>query len=59
MTRAIDDILARHATDTYSVVDELHAVPPYRVHAVRVDGRRAVLKPDAHPRGEAAVDGRG
>jgi Ser/Thr protein kinase RdoA (MazF antagonist) len=40
------------------IVRQLHDVPPYRVYEVRLDGRRAVLKLDAHPRGHAAVEGR-
>ncbi|MEZ3116784.1 phosphotransferase [Halobaculum sp. MBLA0147] len=53
---AVHDTLAQY-TDDYAVERELHAVPPYRVHEVRVDGRRAVLKRDAHRRGHAAVEG--
>ncbi|RKD97560.1 phosphotransferase family protein [Halopiger aswanensis] len=44
--------------DEPTVVRELHDVPPYRVYEVRLDGRRAVLKRDAHPRGHAADEGR-
>jgi Ser/Thr protein kinase RdoA (MazF antagonist) len=53
----IHDALASHATD-YAVRETLHDVPPYRVYEVEVDGRRAVLKLDAHPRGHAAAEGR-
>jgi hypothetical protein len=52
----VRDALASHADDA-TVVRELHDVPPYRVFEVRLDGRRAVLKVDAHPRGHAAVGG--
>jgi Ser/Thr protein kinase RdoA (MazF antagonist) len=39
----IHDLLAPHF-DHVSVGDRLHAVPPHVVHAVTVDGRRAVCK---------------
>ncbi|NGM67855.1 aminoglycoside phosphotransferase family protein [Natronolimnobius sp. AArcel1] len=45
-------------SDDLTVIRELHDVPPYRVYEVQVDGRRAVLKADAHPRGHAAIEGR-
>lgn len=44
--------------DEQTVVRELHDVPPYRVYEVRLEGRRAVLKLDDHPRGRAAAEGR-
>ena len=44
--------------DDPTVVRELHDVPPYRVYEVRLEGRRAALKVDAHPRGRAADEGR-
>lgn len=44
--------------DDAEIVGELHAVPPYRVYEVALDGRRAVLKVDDHPRGHAADEGR-
>lgn len=44
--------------DEPTVVRELHDVPPYRVYEVRLEGRRAVLKHDDHPRGHAADEGR-
>ena len=54
---AIRTALASHADDV-TVVRELHDIPPYRVYEVQLDGRRAVLKIDAHPRGHAAAEGR-
>ncbi|WP_276254872.1 phosphotransferase family protein [Halomontanus rarus] len=49
--------LEQYATDV-AIVRQLHDVPPYRVHEVRLDDRRAVVKIDAHPRGHAAAEGR-
>lgn len=57
MYEDVEATIARYADDA-TVVDELHAVPPYRVYEVRLDGRRAVLKVDAHWRGHAAAEGR-
>lgn len=54
---AIRSALVSHADD-FTIVRELHDVPPYRVFEVHLDGRRAVLKMDAHPRGHAAAEGR-
>lgn len=54
----IEDALASQFDD-YAVGDELHAVPPHRVHEVTVGGRRAVCKvatgPQAHLRRDARV----
>lgn len=44
--------------DDVRLLEELHDVPPYRVYEVSLDGRRAVLKVDDHPRGHAADEGR-
>lgn len=52
----IDSILEQYGTD-WTVVTRLHDVPPYEVYEVRVDGRRAVLKVDAHERGHAEREG--
>jgi len=57
MTDRLHDILAAHAS-SYSISECLHEVPPYEVHEVAVDGVRAVCKVDAHPEGEAAIEGR-
>lgn len=57
MRHEIRRTLARYA-DEREIVRELHDVPPYRVYEVRLDGRRAVLKVDDHPRGHAADEGR-
>ena len=57
MSRTSDTILPRYADDG-TVVRELHDIPPYRVYEVRLEGRRAVLKIDDHPRGHAADVGR-
>jgi len=42
----------------YSVGQQLHGVPPYKVFEVTVDGVRAVCKFDVHPAGEAGIEGR-
>jgi Ser/Thr protein kinase RdoA (MazF antagonist) len=53
----IRDALASHAQE-YDIHEKLHDVPPYRVYAVEIDGCRAILKLDAHPRGHATAEGR-
>lgn len=57
MNRDIETTIARYADDA-RVIGELHDVPPYRVYEISLDGRRAVLKVDDHPRGHAADEGR-
>lgn len=57
MTDRIETTLAQYSTD-WRLRTELHAVPPYRVVRIHADGRDAVLKIDAHPRGHAADEGR-
>ncbi len=55
MTGYVESRLESHADS--EVVRRLHDVPPYEVYEVRVDGRRAVCKLDAHPEGDAATEG--
>ena len=56
MTETVRTALASHATE-FEVVGRLHAVPPYEVHEVVVDGRRAVCKVNDHSRAGAATEG--
>ncbi|MFB6111856.1 MAG: phosphotransferase family protein [Halobacteriaceae archaeon] len=44
--------------DSVEIGERLHAVPPHKVYAVRVDGRRAVSKVTTGPTGSAGVEGR-
>ncbi|MFC4987100.1 phosphotransferase family protein [Saliphagus infecundisoli] len=57
MKREPETTIAQYANDA-RVLEELHAVPPYRVYEVSLDGRRGVLKIDDHSRGHAADEGR-
>ncbi|MFC4358168.1 phosphotransferase family protein [Halobium salinum] len=57
MQQDVHDALASRF-DTHRVVRALRAVPPHEVWEVGVDGRRAVLKRDTGPTGNAAVEGR-
>jgi len=54
-----DDITTRldAAFDTYSVVRQIHDVPPHEVYEVTVDGQRAVYKRDTGPTGSAGMEG--
>lgn len=57
MRHTIHDTLAA-AFESYSIVRQLHAVPPREVYEVTVNGHHAVYKGDTGPTGTAAIEGR-
>lgn len=57
MTDVIRDTLDTQF-ETYSIVRQLHDVPPHEVYEVTVDGRPAVCKVDTGETGSAGMEGR-
>lgn len=56
MRTDVQDILASQFT-THRIVRQLHDVPPHEVYEIFVDGRRAVVKVDTGPTGNAGTEG--
>lgn len=44
--------------DDFTIVDQIHDVPPHEVFAVTVDGERALYKGSVGPTGKAGLEGR-
>lgn len=57
MRHTVHDTLAA-AFESYSIVRQLHDVPPHEVYEVTVNGHHAVYKGDTGPTGNAAIEGR-
>ncbi|WP_185715674.1 hypothetical protein [Halocatena pleomorpha] len=55
MRHTVHDTFAA-AFESYSIVRQLHDVPPHEVYEVTVNGHRAVYKGDTGPTGNAAIE---